>query len=132
MIGNGYWSTGIIVEYRYAGGGDYGWEAEATYLDDGWAGDDIPGTTHLSTEGTLKTRYAIRDTEDGASSLAAVIDVILADAERLGITWKFPNLYYRDDGRNLEHEPPEGWRDMLAEQAQRLGWATYGVARADR
>lgn len=130
MIGNGWWSTGIIVEYRYAGGGEHGWTAKAEYCDDGFV-DDIPGTDHIATQGVLTTRYAVGD-HDAGSSLAAVIDVVRADAERLGITWKWPTLYYRGDGTDIEHPPPEGWRDMLKEQARRIGWATYGVASASR
>lgn len=126
MIGNGYWSTGITVEYRYAGAGDYGWEAEVAYLDDGFV-DDVPGTSVISTEGKLRTRYAVRDTADGASSLGAVIDVIKADAERLGIRWKFPALYYKGDGvvDDINDLPaPEGWRELLREHAQRMGWSS--------
>ena len=96
MIGNGHWATGITVAWAYAGGGDYGWAAEVDYLDAGFC-DDVPGTSHISTEGTLRTRYAVRDTEDGESSLASVLDVIKADAERLGICWREPHLYYKGE-----------------------------------
>lgn len=126
MIGSGYWSTGITVEYRYAGQGDYGWAAKVAYLDDGFV-DDNPGARNISTEGTLHTRYAVRDCTDGTSALAAVIDVIKADAERLGITWKTPAIYYQGDGHieNIDDLPaPEGWRQMLRDQAQRIGWSS--------
>jgi hypothetical protein len=123
MIGNGYYSTGITVEYRYAGGDDYGWAASLDYLDGGFC-NDVPGTSVISTEGTLCTRYAVRD-RDAGSSLAAVIDVLKADAECMGITWREPAIYYRSDGEDPDHHPmPEGGWDMLRDQAQRLGWST--------
>lgn len=121
MIGNGHWATGITVAWTYAGGGDYGWAAEVDYLDAGFC-DDIPGTSHISTEGTLRTRYAVRNTKDGESSLASVIDVIKADAERLGLEWHEPRLYYRGDGEATDYPPPDDWRETLAAQSERLGW----------
>jgi hypothetical protein len=121
MIGDGWWATGIIVAWTYAGGGDYGWAATVNYLDGGFV-DDVPGTSHISTEGQLRTRYAVRDTQDLASSLPQVIDVILADAARLGITWRDPSLYYMGDGEDDNYVPPGGWRETLGEQSDRIGW----------
>lgn len=121
MIGNGYWATGIEVWRTYSGMGQDGWCAEVAYYDDGFCNDE-PGTTAISTEGSLRTRYAVRDAEDGRSSLSYVIDVIKADAERLGIRWLAvgaggPTLYY-----NPEFDRPEGWPELVAAESARIGW----------
>lgn len=134
MIGDGYWSTGITVVWRYAGGGDYGWAASADYYDDGFC-DDSADERRVSTEGTLRTRYAVREgkTQD---ALTVVIDTMLADAKRLGIRWRDPlagedgtaSLYYHGDGEDPEDAPPDGWKQILAAQAERIGWRSYESA----
>jgi len=128
-----YWATGITVEYRYAGSGEYGWTAKVEYFDDGFC-DDIPGTATISTQGILKTRYAVRDCEDGTSSLSSVIDAIKADVERLGITWGTASplhVYYEGDGEDPDHPGPDGWREMVDAENVRLGWAPlYGMTAA--
>jgi hypothetical protein len=48
--------------------------------------------------------------------------VLRADAERLGIQWRDPTVYYKGDGEDPEYPPPDGWRELLAAQAARLGW----------
>ena len=118
MIRNDRWSTGIVVDYRYAGQGAYGWTAKADYLGDGFC-DDVPGTAHISTEGTLRTRYAVRNAEDGTSSLGAVIDVIKADAERMGVTWTEDVALYVEGEGESHDDFPDGWRAMIREQAAR-------------
>jgi hypothetical protein len=131
MIGNGYWSTGISVWYAYSGQGRHGWAAKVEYYDDGFCSDDAD-TGQVSTEGTLRTegelgtRYAVQQGE-AADALTVVIDVIKADAERLGIRWGVdravpPSLYYRGDGEDENYPPPDGWRETLAAQSERIGW----------
>jgi hypothetical protein len=116
MIGNGYWATGITVHHGYAGSRGYGWGATLDFLDDGFMAED-------STQGTLCTRYYV-------TSLARAIDLIKADAERLGITFRqgdeLPMLYYKGDGEDPDYPPPVGWRAMLADQAERIGWHVPG------
>ena len=129
-----YWSTGIVVRWReYAGTIEgvrrSGWGATVDYHDDGFCDDD-PDARRVSTEGTLKTRYAVHDGET-IDGLTVVIDMLIADATRLGIKFRLAEgmpaaLYYEGDGENAECPPPEGWRDMLRAQAERIGWATYG------
>ena len=124
MIGNGYWSTGITVTWQYSGSGDYGWAASLEYLDDGFCNDDAD-VGRVSTEGTLHTRYAVRQGET-ADALTVVIDTIKADAERLGIRWGAvtpgATVYYKGDGEDEDFPPPDGWREMVNAQAERLGW----------
>ena len=120
MIGNGYWSTGIIVEYVYSGMGQMGWTAKADFLDGGFCNDN-PEAGIVSTEGEVRSRYAVRNGET-AHGLAVAVDAVKADVERLGIEWRNPRVYYPGDGEDGEHEPPQGWQEMLGAQADRLGW----------
>jgi hypothetical protein len=127
MIGNGYWATGIIVRYGYSGEDKYGWGAEVNFYDDGFCDDDTDNGV-VSTQGTLHTRYLVRE-GDGpdADALAAAIDAVKAAAERLGIQWRAdlgfgPNVYYQSDGQSEDYPPPDGWRELIDAQAQRIGW----------
>lgn len=128
----GYWATGIALRWR--NDTCTGWAGTVEFFDDGWIGDDDADTGHVSTEGVLRTRYEVTDGPT-ASGLATVIDVLLADAERLGITFHAtpdatPHLWYVGDGETRDYPPPTGWRAMLREQAERIAWATYGTADA--
>jgi hypothetical protein len=110
-----YWTTGINVSYdsyRKA------WAAGIDYLDDGFA-DDETDTGRISTEGKLHTRYMVKDGLQTAA-LAAVIDVIVADAARLGIDFNERNLYY--DDRSGTFPEPDNWKGLHDEQVARLGW----------
>ena len=130
MIGDGYWSTGITVKYGYASMGCNGWAAEATYLDGGFCNDD-PANGVISTEGTLHTRYVVRE-QDGTDVLTAIIDAVKADAERLGVSWLTPHVYYKGDGEDENYPPPEGWREMIDAQAARLGWESlYSIVSSE-
>jgi hypothetical protein len=128
VIGTGWWSTGITVAWQYSGMGRQGWAATLDYYDDGFCNDN-PDKGEVSTEGTLRTRYAVRP-GDTSDALTVVIDVLKADAERLGIRWTaggdgVPSLYYKTDGEDPECPPPLGWRELLRAHAIRLGWRTY-------
>lgn len=127
MIGNGYWTTGINVRYGYSGMDLYGWAARVEFLDDGFCSDDTDSGT-ISTGGTLRTRYYVTDgTGPDADGLAAAINAVKADADRLGITFRqdglmTPHVYYQGDGEDEDYPPPEGWRELVDAQAVRLGW----------
>lgn len=131
MIGNGFWSTGISVKFAYSGGGEYGWAAEANFFDAGFCNDDVPAG-RISTEGTLRTRYPVRDTNHVAA-LAAAVDAVKVDAERMGVRWGVDGnggtVYMENDGEDLPAEslPPGDWREHVNAQARRLDWAeAYG------
>ncbi|GAA2623943.1 hypothetical protein GCM10010399_64100 [Dactylosporangium fulvum] len=112
-----YWTAGVIVSYdshRKA------WAAGIDFLDDGFADDD-PDTGRISTEGKLHTRYMVKDGQQ-AAALTAAIDVIVADAERLGIEFNDRNLYY--DDRDGIFPEPDDWKRLQDEQVARLGWAS--------
>lgn len=118
MIGDQYWSTGIVLRYGYAGGKRLAWVAYCEFLDDGLCQDE-------GTEGRLTTRYFV--------PLELAIDTLHKDATKLGIVFKAiidkaPMLYYENDGDSKEFPPPDNWRAILREQAERIGWATYGEA----
>lgn len=126
----GYWSTGITVRwFPERPGHAEAWGGHLDYLDDGFLNDE-PAAARISTEGALHTRYPVED-QDGVNVLAVVLDVLIADAEKMGIAWRgpidgAPMLYYQGDGEDPDWPPPDGYRELLREQAQRLGWATYG------
>lgn len=126
MIGDGYWATGITVRYGYTGQNLYGWSAEVEFFDNGFNDDDTDNGL-ISTEGTLHTRYGVRE-GDGpdADALSTAVDTVKRDAERLGIRFRGglvgPYVYYHRDGRDADSPPPPGWREMVNAQAGRLGW----------
>jgi hypothetical protein len=131
-----YWSTGITVTWsplaeRINDEPYGGWHASVDYCDDGFANND-PDTGQVSTEGTLRTRYAVRDAKI-RSGLSVAVDALLADAKLLGVEFiavgpdSEPWLYYRGDGEDTEHPPPDGWREALAAEAKRIGFRSYAA-----
>lgn len=131
-----YWSTGINVTYapsaeRINGELYPGWHACLDYQDDGFADND-PETERVSTEGKLFTRYPVRNAKI-RQGLSIALDTLIADAERLGVTFttlpghRGPNIFYDGDGENEIHPAPEDFRDILATEADRLGWSSYTV-----
>ncbi len=128
----GYWATGITLRYRDARGDRAeSWGGSVDFYDDGFAGDDDAATRQISTEGTLRTRYFVKG-RPAEVALAAVIDTLILDAERLGIRFRGtvsdkPVLLYDGDGDNADFPPPDGWKYMLWMQADRIGWDSYRV-----
>ncbi|WP_030670745.1 hypothetical protein [Streptomyces rimosus] len=141
----GYWSVGITVTWspqaRTTNGQAFpGWKASLEFFDDGHADDDV-AEGQVSTQGHLETRYFVTDVNipstpyrpgTTVNGLTAAIDVLLTDAERLGIdlmTWSDdrPFLYYRGDGEDPNHAPPQGWRETLNAEAARMGWRSYAT-----
>ena len=123
-----YRSTCITVTFtpvaEHANGQPYpGWHAALDYCDDGVRRQrprDRPGLHRRHTP----TRYPVRDSKI-RSGLSIAIDTLLADAARLDIdfpTAPSPRLYYWGDGEDPNHPAPEGWRDLLAAEADRIGW----------
>lgn len=142
----GYWSAGITVIWSpraktVNGETHSGWKASLDFYDDGHAGDENAAAEQISTQGHLETRYFVTDADipstphrpgGTASGLTTAIDVLLTDAERLGIdlmTWTDdrPFLYYRGDGEDPNFEPPQGWREALNREAGRMGWRSYAT-----
>jgi hypothetical protein len=125
MIGNSYWATGITVRYGYSGMDRYGWAATVDFYDNGFCDDDTDAKT-ISTQGTLKTRYFVREgTGADADGLAAAVDAVKQDADRFGVRFggaTLPTVYYEGDGEDEDWPPPDGWRGMVNAQAERLGW----------
>lgn len=121
-----YWSTGVSLRWREItrdGVTRSAWGGSVDYLDDGFAGDDDADTGKVSTEGELRTRYLVTDGKV-ASGLRAVVDVLLADAARLGIEFRGtlegrPYLMFE-----TEDGAPDGWRELLIAEAERIGWTT--------
>ncbi len=120
--GTGFWATGITVHYSEG----RGWGGAVEYYDDGFV-DDAADTGRIATQGELRTRYFVKDGET-VTGLSAVVDVLLADAERLGIRFRAvaadaPSLYYKGDGEWQDYPAPDGWKALLEAEAQRIGWA---------
>ena len=132
-----YWTVGITVCWRSRSGSrngepTSGWSASLDFLDDGFTNDDAD-SGQVSTQGRLETRYAVSDGAR-ASGLSVAIDTLIADAQRLGITFGGPAgppyLFYFRDGEDKMHRPPAGWRHLLATEAARIGWTSaHGAGR---
>lgn len=132
MIGPRWWATGVTCKWRpTATNGGPGWSGTLQFYDSGFCDDDTDAG-QVSTEGELRSRYYVPDgtTTDG---LTAMLDVLIADAARLGIVFDHhgtaPYLYVEGDGERDDVPLPDGWREMLAVQALRLGWETYRLER---
>lgn len=111
MIGERYWSTGIMIEEH----GRHGWAVWLDYLDDGFCEE-------ASTEGRLRVRYLV-----STEHLPNAIDTLRQDAERLGVRFGPtldvpPTIYYECDGEGEEWPVPDDWRGIANGQARRLGW----------
>lgn len=115
----GYWSTGITVKHHNGR-----WAASVDFLDAGFCNDD-PDARQVSTQGTLHTRYFVRDGET-VDGLTVAIDTMKRDAERLGIIWRsnddVPTIYMKGDGEDPEWPAPIRWRELVNAQAERIGW----------
>lgn len=57
----------------------------------------------------------------------AIVNVLEA-TDKIGIIWKDLHLSYDIDGEFLDFPPPNGWRDLVKAEADRIGWKTYGKA----
>lgn len=105
MIGEHYWSLGIVLRYHSS---EVGWSAECDFFDDGFCQVE-------STEGFLCSRYY--------GPIEIVIDNVKSGAEKLGIEWRHPALFpYKSDEDKRWPMPPD-WREILREQADRIGWS---------
>jgi hypothetical protein len=132
-----YWSVGIVLKWHPEGARDHdgnkapGWSGEVEYYDDGWAGDDDADAGKVSTEGVLRTRSVVADGGQ-RTALAAITDTLIADASRLRIKFRdhehLPRLYVPGDGKWADTPLPDGWRELLAAEAARIGWKSYPTA----
>lgn len=82
MIGS-HKHIGLWMRYNYAGGGQYGWSAKTTFIDAGFSSDDA-SQNRVSTEGELRTRYYVTDS-NGVSGALVAAQTLLNDLKRLGI-----------------------------------------------
>lgn len=108
MIGDRYWSTGIVVDFI----ADDSVSVRLDFCDDGFCDVD-------ATEGTLSVRYQVAD-------LSRAVTVLHADAVRFGVTFsRFQNrvlspTVYVDENRICEY--PAGWAERIRAECDRLGW----------
>lgn len=119
-----YWAVGIELRWD---GHNKGWDGRIDFYDDGFLDADAD-TRRVSTEGAVHTRNTVRD-GNLATGLSVVIDVLIADADTLGISLgangERPRLYYQGDGEHADAVPPADWRQLLRTEAERIGWATH-------
>lgn len=109
MVGDKFWATGVKVKWN-----EYSnqWSAAVEFYDSGFCQDD-------STEGEIHTRYYCDDINDA-------IRVVMEDAKKLGIVFNVltdavPRLYFAGDGEWEENPPPQNWRHLIFETAERHG-----------
>ncbi|MBD3251238.1 hypothetical protein GF380_02080 [Candidatus Uhrbacteria bacterium] len=50
------------------------------------------------------------------------MDSVIASAERIDVTFRNPSVYYLSDGQSKDYPPPDGWKDMIHSECERLGW----------
>lgn len=110
MIGEKFWTSGIIAEPRGKRQGKVMWLARLTYLDEGFA-------TEGSTQGQLQTSYVSDD-------LTKQVTTLKKDAEKMGISFTSPNgeparLYMHDDGEG--ENAPDGWAEAIRQAAEATG-----------
>lgn len=105
MVGNEYWTTGVILEWhQYANQ----WKATVEFYDSGFCDEQ-------STEGEIHTRYYCNDINDA-------IRIVMQDAKKLGIVFNDPpQLYFAGDGEWEENPPPPNWRRLIFETASKHG-----------
>lgn len=106
MIGH-FWSTGVT--FREWARGEYSVWLE--FRDNGFANKG-------STSGTLEVHYNVSD-------LTAAIDMLIEDAENLGIEWggiAGPTVYTYQDGEFTSDSDRPDLRRLANEQSKRLGW----------
>ena len=124
MIGRRYWSSGITVRYSEPDA-EPAWMGSLDFQDEGLA-NDIPAAGLVSTRGRLETRYFVPAIGGHRVALASVTDTLKRDAEGLGIEFRDPWVYADADGEDPSRPMPGGWRRLLREEADRLGWGSYG------
>jgi hypothetical protein len=116
-----YISTGITLTHRATSEGS--WASSLTFIDEGFCNDMVEYYA-VSTEGTLSTRYYVSGAH-GVTGLDCAVGVLIKDAHRLGIAFRDPFIYYRGDGEYPDFPPPPGWRKLLADHANKIGWRSY-------
>lgn len=120
MSGKRYWSSGIHVMYLPEPGSR--WSGTLRFHDDGYGeGTAFEDAGHFFTEGELHTRYFPRGRRTHASALELVTDTLIAKAERLDIEFRYPCL----EPRGKETNELSGWDEILADEADRLGWGFF-------
>lgn len=113
MIGK-LWSTGIILEYGH-GGTDkgtefHGWWASVEISDDGFCEKG-------SVRGWMTTAYA--------SDIDHAIRTIHDDVKKMGVEFvgqPMPSLHIKGDGEDPSCQPPDGWKEILKEAAEKIGF----------
>lgn len=122
MIGPNYWTTGVRITFVDATGRH---KAELDFRDIGWA-------DQASTEGTLRARYYRN------SSIADSARMLLADAEKLGITYRnaltksLLCLYVSNDGECDTSNWPPNWRELIQAASDELGWECLYKRKEDK
>lgn len=96
MIGKNYFHSGITLKHGYAGNGENGWSASASFHDAGFCNDN-PELGNIATEGFLSTRYSIRDSHN-VSGILVSAKALLDDLTNMGITTSsdIGNVFYID------------------------------------
>lgn len=110
------WATGVTLKYGYSGGGLYGWTAEICWFDNKFCEDK-------AVQGRIVTRYFEESIELAIDTVMEVFEqfnIKKTDNEFIGF-----NLYYEGDGEDKEWPPPEGYRKLLRDEAEKRGWKTY-------
>ena len=103
------WTTGIEVDYGYAGNNKYGWSAKCN-----WQGGNFIQNGYM--EGEIRTRYY-------EPTIEQAIDEVLIIMNKFGIKPHDGSKFslYRDE----EYEQSEEIKEVMRLEAKRRKWEYY-------
>jgi len=129
MIGNEYTFTGITLKNGYAGSGNPGWAGFVDFFDAGFCSDNA-ATATISTEGTLRTRYFVRDAGDNIG-IQVALEAVLAQIEKFDIKLStiggaiFLTEAGSDGDTKVKLSPAE--RKFIKAFGKEKNWTVYGI-----
>jgi len=100
-----FWANSITVKYLVPNQ----WTAEIIFL----------GNVDMPANGIIKTNISL--------PLADALDIMVSAARHIGIEWVEKSLRMYRDGVDGTFPPPDGWRELLKAEAERIGFDCHYV-----